>query len=126
MAKTSMNLEENMASVLCYILVWVTGIIFYFLEKENKTVRFHAMQSILTFLPLTILGWIFVGPLGYSVSYSSIYGVPFGVPTLSPFYYVGILIYILMIVLWLILMFKAHQGIKFKLPVVGDIAEKHV
>jgi len=55
MAKSSMNLEENVAGALCYVIVWITGIIFFFLEKENKTVRFHAMQSILTFLPLTIL-----------------------------------------------------------------------
>ena len=57
-AKTSMGLEENVAGALCYALIWITGIIFFFMEKENKTIRFHAMQSILTFIPLTILGWI--------------------------------------------------------------------
>ena len=50
MVKTSMNIEENIASMLCYIGVWVTGLIFYLLEKENKTVKFHAMQSLLTFI----------------------------------------------------------------------------
>ena len=124
--KTSMNLDENVASALCYALAWLTGIIFFFMEKENKTVRFHAMQSILTFLPLTILGYVFSGILGVSYSYNSVYGYTYGVPTLSPFYYVGMLIYLVVFVLWLLLMFKAYKGEMFKLPVVGDIAEKQI
>jgi len=125
-AKSSMNLEENIASALCYVLVWFTGIIFYFLEKENKTVRFHAMQSILTFLPLTIIGWILMGPLGVSTSTSNMYGIPIPVVSLSIFYYLGVLVNLLVFILWLILMFKAYKGEKFKLPIVGDIAEKHI
>ena len=124
--KTSMNLDENVASALCYVLTWLTGIIFYFMEKENKTVRFHAMQSILTFLPLTILGYVFSGILGVSYSYNNVYGYTYGVPTLSPFYYVGMLIYLVVFVLWLLLMFKAYKGETFKLPIVGDIAEKQI
>ncbi|MEF8879955.1 MAG: DUF4870 domain-containing protein [Candidatus Thermoplasmatota archaeon] len=123
MAKTSMNLDENVASALCYVLTWLTGIIFYLMEKENKTVRFHAMQSILTFLPLTILGYIFQGILG--VSHSTVYGYSYATH-FTPFYYIGILIYLIMLVLWLVLIFKAYQGEKFKLPVIGDIAENHV
>jgi uncharacterized membrane protein len=122
MEKTSMNLDENIAGVLCYILIWVTGIIFYIMEKKNKTVRFHAMQSILTFLPMTILTWIlnWLGspswsPGGYYGSWNP------GIPALL---WLSWLIGIIMLVLWLILMFKAYQGEKFKLPIVGDIAEK--
>lgn len=129
MAKTSMNLEENIAGVLCYILVWVTGIIFYFLEKENKTVRFHAMQSILTFLPLSILGWIFGWIGAPSVSYGTGY-MGYSIPTLNPgipaLIWLSWIIWVITVILWLILMFKAYKGEKFKLPVVGDIAEKHV
>ena len=109
MAKTSMNMEENMAGLLCYLVVWVTGLIFYLIEKQNKTVRFHAMQSILTFLPLTIL----------SVVFSVIsWFVPF-------VWLLGLLIWVLVVILWIILMVKAYQGEKFKLPIVGDIAEKN-
>ena len=110
MAKTSMNLEENVAGALCYVLGWVTGIIFYIMEKENKTVRFHAVQSIIVFLPLTIIVgmfqaiFLFIPFIGWAIS--------------------G-LIGLLMFILWLVLMFKAYQGEKFKLPIVGDIAEKH-
>ena len=109
-AKTSMNLEENVAGALCYVLGWITGIIFYIMEKDNKFVRFHAMQSIIVFLPLSIILGIFQGILLF---------VPFIGWAISA------LIGLFMFVLWLILMLKAYQGEKFKLPVVGDIAEKH-
>lgn len=105
MAKTSMNLEENVAALLCYVLVWITGIVFLILEKENKFVRFHAFQSIFTFLPLFVAAWI----LGY-------------IPIVG--WMLATLIWILVIILWLVLMFKAYQGEKYKLPIVGDIAEK--
>jgi uncharacterized membrane protein len=108
--KTSMNMEENIAGALCYVLGWITGIIFYILEKENKTVRFHALQSIIVFLPLTIIVGILQGILLF---------IPFIGWAISG------LIGLLMFILWLILMLKAYQGEKFKLPIVGDIAEKH-
>jgi uncharacterized membrane protein len=122
--KTSIGVEENVAGLLCYLVVWITGIIFILLEKDNKTVRFHAMQSILTFLPLSILGWIFgwIGApsvswgYGYSVSYNP------GIPALI---WLSWIIWVVTVILWLILMIKAYQGEKFKLPIVGDIAERH-
>ena len=66
--KTSMGLEPNTAGLLCYLLGWVTGIIFFILEKDNKYVRFHALQSIIVFgilslagsiiSPIPFLGWV--------------------------------------------------------------------
>ena len=109
-AKTSMGLEENVAGALCYILGWITGIIFYIMEKENKTVRFHAVQSIIVFLPLTIIVGMFQVILLF---------IPFIGWAISG------LMGLLMFILWLVLMLKAYQGEKFKLPVIGDIAEKH-
>ena len=127
MAKTSMNLEENIASVLCYVLVWVTGIIFFFMEKKNKTVRFHAMQSILTFLPLSIIAWIvgWIGAPKWTYGYGP-YGVGGFDPGIPALIWLSWLIWAITVILWLILMFKAYQGEKFKLPIVGDIAEKHI
>lgn len=123
--KSTMNLDENVASALAYVLTWVTGIVFFFMEKENKTVRFHAMQSILTFLPLTIIGWA-LGWLGAPrVSYGGYYGVSYnaGIPVLL---WISWIIYLIMVILWLVLMFKAYQGEKFKVPIVGDIAENQI
>ena len=101
MEKTSMGLDENVAGLLCYVLCWVRGLAIFLLETENKFVRFHAMQSIVVFGILTILGLAF----GW-------------VPVL------GWIIWILSVILWIVLMVKAYQGIKYKLPWVGDFAEK--
>ncbi len=122
---TSLNMEENVASALCYVLVWLTGIIFFFVEKKSKTVKFHAMQSILTFLPLTIIGWV-VGWLGTpSVSWSGggYWGYSYnpGIPALI---YLSWAIYAVTIILWILLIFKAYSGEKFKVPIIGNIAEK--
>jgi len=105
MAKTSMNIEENLAGLLCYVLGWITGIVFLILEKENKFVRFHAFQSLLTFLPLSVLAWILTQ-----------------IPIVG--WVLAGLVWVLILILWLVLMFKAYQGEKYKLPIVGDIAEK--
>jgi len=105
MARTSMDLEENIAALLCYVVGWVTAIVFLVLEKENKFVRFHAFQSLLTFLPLSVLAWI----LGW---------IPFAGWVLAG------LVWVLIVILWLILMFKAYKGEKYKLPIVGDLAER--
>ena len=108
------GLDENIASALCYALCWLTGIIFILVEKDNKTVRFHAMQSILTFLPLGILAWI-IGAMGtgyYGVN--MIYGA------------IGTIIVIIELILWVVLMYKAYQGETYMLPIVGSIAAKQL
>ncbi|MFB6075575.1 MAG: DUF4870 domain-containing protein, partial [Candidatus Aenigmatarchaeota archaeon] len=101
---------------LCYVLGWLSGIIFYFLEEDNKFIRFHAVQSIITFLGITILIWI----VGFIVSIMSMV-IPFAFMLGGVTWLIGIL----SVILWLVLMLKAYKGEKYKLPVVGDIAEKH-
>ena len=106
MAKTSTGLEENVAGLLCYVLGWITGLVFFLIEKESKLVRFHALQSIIVFgilsIAVIVISWI---PI--------IGGI------------IGALIGLLALVLWIILMIKAYQGEKFKLPWAGDLAEKN-
>ncbi|MCX6683050.1 MAG: DUF4870 domain-containing protein [Methanoregula sp.] len=123
MVKATFGLDENVASAACYLLTWVTGIIFFLMEKDNKTVRFHAMQSILTFLPLMILAWIIGAIVTMMVFGAGMYGAVgiWGIVGL-----IITLIWIIMLLLWLFLMFKAYQGEKFKVPIVGDIAENQV
>lgn len=105
--KTETGLEPNIAGLLCYILGWVTGIIFLILEKQNEFVRFHAIQSIVVFGAITIVelifGWIPV--IGWILDYI-----------------IGVVAFIL----WIILMFKAYQGQRYKLPWAGDFAEKQL
>jgi len=123
MEKATFGLDENVASAACYVLGWLTGIIFFLMEKDNKTVRFHAMQSVLTFLPLTLIYWI-IGMI-FSMMFfgAGMYGAygAWGILSL-----ITTLIAIVMLILWLVLMFKAYQGEKFKVPIVGDIAENQV
>ena len=105
--KTSVGLEPNVASLLCYVLGWITGIVFFILEKENKLVRFHALQSIIVFGALCIVS----GLLGW-------------IPIVGGFF--GAVIGIVAFVLWIVLMVKAYQGEKYKIPLAGDFAEKQV
>lgn len=105
MNTSSTGLSENVAATLCYVLGWVTGLIFLFVEKQSGFVRFHAMQSLMTFGLLSIAGFITnflpgIGPL------------------------IGALIGLLSLVLWLVLMFKAWSGARYKLPLVGEEAER--
>jgi len=115
MTKTSLGLEENIEAVLCYLFIWISGLFFFFIEDKNKFIRFHALQSILVFLPLTILAWIFGGFFGV-FSYG---------PGWYFFAWISWFFWVLVIIMWLVLMVKAYQMIKFKLPIVGDIAEKN-
>lgn len=110
--KTSMGLDENVAGALCYVLGFITGIIFLIMEKDNKFVKFHAVQSIATFVPLMVIGWIISSIMFWSLSMMWMVGM------------VSSLIFLIELILWLVLMMKAFQGEKFKLPIVGDIAEK--
>ncbi|MDD4980908.1 MAG: DUF4870 domain-containing protein [Candidatus Omnitrophica bacterium] len=106
LGKTSIGMNANIAAVLSYLLGFASGIIFYLLEKENKFVRFHAMQSIVTFGFLWVLSFVIMV-----------------VPSLG--WVIARFIYLIEVILWVILMFKAYQGEYFKLPVAGDIAEKN-
>jgi uncharacterized membrane protein len=115
MVKTALGLEENIEAALCYLGIWVTGLIFYFVDDKNKTIRFHAAQSVMVFLPLSILGWIFGGFFGI-LNYG---------PGLVFLWWISWLFWVLVVILWIILMLKAFQGQKLKLPVVGDLAEKY-
>lgn len=105
--KTTLGLPENIEAVLCYMFGWLAGALFLILEKQNSFVRFHAMQSLATFLSLFILSMI---------------------AKFIPF--VGVLLAILIapvsILLWLFLMYKAYLGEKYKLPIIGDWAEKQI
>jgi len=106
LGETSIGMQPNMAGLLCYFLGWITGLVFYLVEKKNKFVRFHAMQSLIVFGSLAIINIVLlvIPALGILLS---------------------ILLSLLSLVLWILLMIKAYQGEYFKLPIAGDIAEKN-
>jgi uncharacterized membrane protein len=109
---SSTGLEENVAGLLCYVLGWITGLIFFLLEKENKFVRFHAMQSMVTFGAFTLL-WI-------------VFSILMTIPFIGAiFWLLDILSGILAFILWIVLMVKAFQGERYKLPWAGGFAERN-
>ncbi len=106
--KSSTSLDPNVAAALSYGLGWVTGIAFLLMEHENRFVRFHAMQSTIVFLAL-------------SVACVLLQSIPILGMLLAVFIVIP-----LAAVLWLVLMFKAYQGERFKLSVAGDMAEQRI
>ncbi len=104
--KTSTGMDENLEALLTYVLGWITGIVFLLAEKKSKFVKFHALQSTITFGSISILLIVF----GF-------------IPVLGVL--IDVLIDIAAVILWILLMIKAYSGEKYKLPIVGDIAEKH-
>ncbi len=105
LGKTSVGMDANLAALLACVFGWITGLIFFLLEKENKFVRFYALQSILVSVVFFVASIVLMF-------------VPFiniiALPVLS----IG------GIVVWILCMVKAYQGEKLKLPVIGDMAEK--
>ncbi len=102
--RSSTGLEPNTAGLLCYLGFWITGIIFLVIEQENRFVRFHALQSIVAFGAL--------GGLGVMVSWIPFVGTVF-----------GSIIGILVLVVWVLMMVKAHEGELYRLPLAGLVAE---
>lgn len=105
LGKTSTGINANVAGLLCYLLGFVSGIIFLIIEQENRFVRFHALQSVLAF------GFLFVFKIIASF-------IPFLGWLLIP------LIGIVAFILWIVLMVKAYKGEYFKVPIVGNMAEQ--
>ena len=124
-AKSSTGLDENVAALLSYVVGWLSGLVFFLIEKDSRLVRFHAMQSLLLSgggLVIIIALWIFIAVASLIVGQIS-----------------GILSFLLSMLLGLvatviglailvgavIALIKAYQGQYFKLPVIGNLAEKY-
>ena len=106
---SSTGLDSNIGGLLAYVLGWVTGLIFFLIETKDEFVRFHAMQSMIVFGAISI--------------FSIVFGILFRVPYLGAI--LGSLLWFASVVLWIILIVKAYQGERFKLPIAGDLAEKY-
>jgi len=111
-ASPTEGIQENVAGVLCYVLGWLSGLIFLLIDKR-PFVRFHAVQSI-----------------GLNISIVVVYlAVAFSFVMLH-FLHLGFLavaiypvLWLLVLVVWVFMMYKAYQHEKFLLPVIGNIAE---
>lgn len=103
--------NEKMMGTLAYFLGPITGIIMLLTEKKNAFIRFHAMQSTVVFGAFIVL-YIILGiipVLGWIIAL-----------ILSP------ILTLVSFILWLVLMWKAYNGERYKLPYFGDLAERQL
>ena len=112
-------MADNVASLLCYIMGLITGILFLVLApyNQNKTIRFHAFQSIFfniamiaVFIGLTIVGMILAAIVPF------LGAVVMGL--------IQLVLWLGSMVVWIMLMVKAYHGQKWVLPLIGPLAEK--
>lgn len=102
--KSSTGLEPRLAAVLSYLFGFVSGIIFLVIERDSEYVRFHAMQSTVTFISLFVISVLArVLPLGGLIPW---------------------LVHVASLVLWALLMIKAWQGERYMLPMIGEMADE--
>jgi uncharacterized membrane protein len=111
----SVGMTDNVAGALCYLLGFITGILFLVLApyNQNKVVRFHAFQSIFLNVGVILFSFALSILLGIFHFLGAIFGL-FLVP----------LIWLGFFVLWLYLMYSAYQNKKVVLPIVGPLAEQ--
>jgi uncharacterized membrane protein len=118
--KTALGLDANVGAALCYINIClpiglVYSIIVLVTEKSNRLVRFHAFQSLLLLAALIIVGFIFGLVLGFMAAAMNSTVIPLGFNGLFSLVVLGLSIFMAM---------KGYNGEMFKLPVIGDMAEK--
>lgn len=123
-AKSSTGLDENVAALLAYILHWVSGLVFFLIEKDSRLVRFHAMQSILLSVVVAVVVialMIITFILGLiSTQLPGILGTLISLLMTL----VWIVLWIGVLIAWIICMIKAFQSQYFKLPIIGNFAEQ--
>ena len=102
---SSTGMQPNFAALLSYVFGLITGLILFLVEKDNKFVKFHAMQSIIFSITTTVLYIV----LGF-------------IPILG--WIALLLLPLASLVVWILCMVKAYQGAWFKLPWIGDVAAK--
>lgn len=120
--KTALGLDLNVGTLLCYLPICAVSLIYSIIvivtDKTNKSIRFHAFQSLLL-TGLYIVGIIAVMIVG---------AVLIGITGSSAIAGLVSLLYIVVVVAFLGLMImgmvKGYQGGSFKLPVIGDLADK--
>jgi len=110
--KSIFGLEENVAAAISYLFGPFSGIAVLIMERENKFVRFHALQSTLWFLFLMIAGWV-LGIIGSLPLVGWLLGL-----LINPVLAVGTLIWFGSTVF---LMMKAFNNEAFRLPIIGDV-----
>ena len=122
--KSSTGLDENIAALLSYVFGWVSGLIFFLIEKDSRLVRFHAMQSLLFNVLIAIVAialWVVFAILWLIASQGpGVLSMLLGL--------VGTLVWLVLgigiLIGWIMCLIKAYGRQYFKLPIIGNFAEK--
>ena len=125
------GLDPKVAAALSYI--WIVGLIFYFIEKENRFVRFHALQSIIFGIANSVIMTV-LAVLAIILTFA--FGIGGAVVGGGLGMLVQMLVWVVWLIFWLLVLVfliglvlaavRAYQGQKFKLPIIGNLAEKIV
>ena len=99
--------SPELMAALAYVGGVISGVVILAMEKDDRFVRFHAMQSTVTFLIVLVahLGLTGLPVLGRALYYPFLLGV---------------------VALWVFLMVQAFNGNRYKLPYIGDFAERQL
>jgi uncharacterized membrane protein len=107
----TLPLPDRLAAALCY-LTFVPAVVFIFLKqyRDRSFVRFHAFQSLLFWA--AVIGLLLLGLLGSMLGH------------LFMWFLLGVLAMLALFLTWVVLLIKAVQGENFRLPVLGEYAER--
>jgi uncharacterized membrane protein len=113
---TSTGLDARLASVLCYAGWWVTGLVFLFAERQNRSVRFHAAQSLLVFGALSAVMFVSGGASAIAFLVAR--------PSFQLLQVAGNVVWLATVTLWLVLLLKTWRGETWRVPLVASLADK--
>jgi uncharacterized membrane protein len=112
-ASPTEGLQENVAGLLCYVLGWLTGLVFLLIDKR-PFVRFHAVQSIGLNISVVVVY------LAVAFSFVMLHFLHLGFLALA----IYPVLWLLVLIVWVFMMYKAYQHEKYSLPIIGNIAEE--
>jgi uncharacterized membrane protein len=114
-AESTTGLTSRTASVLTYLGWWVTGLIFWGVERRDPLVRFHAVQATVAFGGLALLIVLFV--------FLALLMLSFAPRGFSFFVGLAAAVWVTSVALWLIALWQAGQGKRWRIPLAASVAE---
>ena len=112
--------DARLAAALCYSIGWLTGLLFFLFTRQNRFVRYHALQSLLFFGGINVLD--------IAIANIAIFGGRFHLPLLSGFtlFLFFMLLQVIAFIGWIIAMIQASKGIYYQLPFAGGLATRFI
>jgi uncharacterized membrane protein len=113
---TSTGVDPRLSALLCYAAWWLSGLIFLIIEQQDRTVRFHAAQSLVLFGGFSIV----IAALSFaSVAMLMVSSGAFQAARMLVY-----LVWLAAVAIWLLLMYRTYQGQTWRVPLAGDLAAR--